>query len=180
MRITMRSNNTLLDRFDYLNELIGDGQRRTNLLTTACQITLDKLKRERDIFTQAQKLKVKSYKRVSKPENIKIDIDDVLYRQIREEVKDYFHLEKVQNPFVCKLVLSIYIMSLEGSIRERTDVSNVIDELPFGNFEMGLFTSDLERIEVFIKMLKKDRKYVNQIDEFLAKWKKEIESKGEN
>ena len=128
MRITMRSNNALLDRFDYLNELIGDEQRRTNLLTTACQITIDKLKRNRDIFTQAQKLKVKSYKRGSMPENIKIDIDDELYGQVREEVKEYFHLEKVQNPFVCKLALSVYIMSLEGSIRERTGVSNVNDE----------------------------------------------------
>jgi|BioPla2DNA2_1021312.scaffolds.fasta_scaffold37211_2 hypothetical protein len=180
MRITMRSNNALLDRFDYLNELIGHEQRRTTLLTTACQITLDKLKADEDIFLKAQKLKVRSYKRDSMPENIKIEIDDELYGKVRKNIKDYFHLVKVQNPFVCKLVLSVYIMHLVESTCEGTAISNVTSELPFGNFEMGVFTSDLDRIVVFTHMLKQDRKYVDQIDEFLSKWVKEIKFKGGN
>jgi len=163
MRITMRTNKALLDRFDYLNDLIGDEQRRTNLLTTACQITIDKLKRNRDIFTQAQKLKVKSYKRGSMPENIKIDIDDELYGQVREEVKEYFHLEKVQNPFVCKLALSVYIMSLEGSIRERTGVSNVNDE--------DVDFPEMVKILMQMMFLDKDCIGLKKIREIIIDWR---------
>lgn len=165
MWITMRGNHALLDRFDYLNELIGSDQKRTNLLRTACKITLDKLRDDPELFSKAMKLKVKSYERDSVPVNIKIDIDDELFGQIRKSIKEHFHLERVQNPFACKLVLSVYIMSL---IETTNGNGNTI------------FTSDLDRIEIFTQMLKRDRKYVGQIDQYLSKWITENGSRGGN
>lgn len=172
MRITMRSNSALLDRFDCINELSAEHQSRSQMLTKGCHIALNILRADENVLSMAQCLKVKSYIRESVPENIKIDItDEGVYQEIKKQVKDYFHLEKVQNPFVCKIILAIYIMNLKGDLPVK---ARATEKVPCDGQNFAGFASDLDRMETFMQMLKGDRKYINRIDDILLKWKNEF------
>lgn len=107
MILTMRSNSAL---FDYINELLGSDIPRSTVLNDALQYT-SKCD-ENMIFFNAYRFKVKSYDRKGMPANIKVEVDDELFLMVVGKIKDYFRLQKVQYPYVCKLVLSAYIIFL--------------------------------------------------------------------
>lgn len=161
MLITMRSSEQLQNRFDYIAELTGVEKSRPKVLEEACRATIEQLKMNPAIFLEAQILRVPSYARGNTlPENIKIEIDGEVYDPVRKAVKETFGLDKVQNPFTCKLALSVYILQLKGLYRSTQD---------------GMFTSDIERVEAYIKMLKGSRKYIPNIDRYLYKYMEETE-----
>lgn len=134
MILTMRSSRALLDRFEYINEFLGSDVPRSTVLNNALQYISKS--DENTIFFEAYRFKVKNYERSRMPANIKIEVDDDLFSMVVEKIKDYFQLQKVQYPYVCKLVLSAYIIFLmKGDQSKNKNITLLSKQISIDKFK---------------------------------------------
>ncbi|GEM_PF-348286 len=116
MRLNMRSNNSLLNAFDYAREL--DETVNTSRATTLAN-ALKYVKNNPDIdFTEIQQFDgIKNYDRTSNIEFINFEVNEELFNDVKNIVQQCYPQTTIKYPFMCRIVLTAYIISLINSLQ---------------------------------------------------------------
>lgn len=124
MRLNMRSNNSLLNAFDYAKELDETvNTSRAATLTNA----LNYVKNNPNIdFTEVQQFNgIKNYNRTNNTDFINFEVNEELFNDVRNIIQQCYPQTNIKYPFMCRIVLTAYIISLTNSLQCNLNATTI-------------------------------------------------------